>query len=299
MLSWVGTGWLVDKEVVITNRHVAKEFAAHNGLKFVFRHSGNNEMIGASIDFLEEDGRFEDLTFTIEQILHIENDNGPDLAFLKVKATGESNFPKQIILSSSVPEKEQDIAVIGYPARDSRIPDQQLMEDIFGDVYNKKKLAPGKITSVSDTQLLHDCSTLGGNSGSVVLDLKTGEAVGIHFAGRFLEANYAVPASVIGSRLKAIANGTINNQELILPTTAEAGKPPTKPPAIQQPSPSGAGGRSLQVTIPVTLTVSIGSLDMGSQVTSGTIATPTSGTEINVDEIFLSHKEILLTMKTE
>ena len=29
----------------------------------------------------------------------------------------------------------------------------------------------------------HDCTTLGGNSGSVVLDLTTGEAVGLHFAG--------------------------------------------------------------------------------------------------------------------
>ena len=41
----------------------------------------------------------------------------------------------------------------------------------------------------------HDCSTLGGNSGSVVLSLETGEAVGLHFAGRFLEANFAVPST--------------------------------------------------------------------------------------------------------
>ena len=41
----------------------------------------------------------------------------------------------------------------------------------------------------------HDASTLGGNSGSAVIDLETGEAVGLHFAGSYLQANYAVPAS--------------------------------------------------------------------------------------------------------
>ena len=47
----------------------------------------------------------------------------------------------------------------------------------------------------------HDCSTLGGNSGSVVLSLATGDAVGLHFAGRFLEANFAVSSGVVAQRL--------------------------------------------------------------------------------------------------
>ena len=56
---------------------------------------------------------------------------------------------------------------------------------------------PGQIRHADPEELQHDCSTPGGNSGSVVLDLATGDALGIHFAGRFLEANYAVPAAVI------------------------------------------------------------------------------------------------------
>ena len=96
----------------------------------------------------------------------------------------------------------QQVAVIGYPARDSRVPDDQLMQSIFGDVYDKKRLAPGQVTEARPDVLLHDCSTLGGNSGSVLVDLATGEAVGLHFAGRFLEANYAVPAAVVAARLE-------------------------------------------------------------------------------------------------
>jgi endonuclease G, mitochondrial len=41
----------------------------------------------------------------------------------------------------------------------------------------------------------------GGNSGSVVLSLSTGNAVGLHFAGRFLEANFAVSSRVVAQRL--------------------------------------------------------------------------------------------------
>jgi endonuclease G len=78
------------------------------------------------------------------------------------------------------------------------------MENLFGDVYDKKRLAPGQIRQSGPEELQHDCSTLGGNSGSVVLDLATGDALGIHFAGRFLEANYAVSASVIEGRLRAL-----------------------------------------------------------------------------------------------
>src|SRR5258708_34659293 len=97
---------------------------------------------------------------------------------------------------------------MGYPAYDSRIPEPNLMEDIFGKTYNKKRLAPGGITSVEEARLLHSCTTLGGNSGSAVLDLDTGEALGLHFSGSFLASNYAVRSDVVQQRLDAVRSGT-------------------------------------------------------------------------------------------
>ena len=107
--------------------------------------------------------------------------------------------------------------MIGYPARDSRAPDEQLVQSIFGDVFDKKRLAPGQVTEAKTDVLLHDCSTLGGNSGSVVLDLGTGHAVGLHFAGRFLETNYAVPMTVVAERLEQVRH-------------PKPGKPSSRPP---------------------------------------------------------------------
>lgn len=204
-LAYVGTGWLVEADTLLTNRHVARQFGRRAAQRFTFSRGTDGKAIRSSVDFLEEAGRRDRLEFKIVEILHIEDDDGPDMALLRVAQTsGTKALAAPIALSSSVAAAEQQIAVIGYPARDSRIPDDQLMHDIFGDVYDKKRVAPGQVTAVSDTVVRHDCSTLGGNSGSVLLDLASGKAVGLHFAGRFLESNFAVPARLVAERLDAV-----------------------------------------------------------------------------------------------
>ena len=50
--------------------------------------------------------------------------------------------------------------------------------------------------------MTHDCSTLAGNSGSAVLDVTTGEVVGLHFKGITLQANGAM---VAGAPVKGTA----------------------------------------------------------------------------------------------
>jgi len=52
----------------------------------------------------------------------------------------------------------QNVAAIGYPAFDSRIPEPALMERIFGKTYNKKRLAPGSVTRVEETRIWHNCT---------------------------------------------------------------------------------------------------------------------------------------------
>lgn len=204
-LAWLGTGWLVRTDVVVTNRHVAAEFARNDGASFVFRQGISGAQMSASIDFLEEIGSLQERTFRLKGILHIEDPDGPDVAFLHVAPTRKI-LPSPIRLSTQA-EGNELVAVIGYPARDSRIPDQELMDKIFGNVYDKKRLAPGQLIGSDATSVRHDCSTLGGNSGSVVLSLETGEAVGLHFAGRFLRSNFAVPSTIVAERLEKVLNG--------------------------------------------------------------------------------------------
>ena len=236
-LTFVGTGWLVDRNTVVTNRHVAQTFAQRTGGGFTFRQAGRARPMAAAIDFLEETGRRAELEFRIVEVLHIEDEPGPDFALLRVEnRSGPHTLAPPISLAASSAEPGQQVAVIGYPARDRRVPDAQLMQSIFGDVYDKKRLAPGQITRAQKNLIFHDCSTLGGNSGSVVLDLATGQAVGLHFAGRFLEANYAVPAADVAARLEQALHPRPGRPPGRPPHTVSPGKPGTAKPAA-----AGAG----------------------------------------------------------
>lgn len=251
--QWVGTGWLINESIVVTNRHVAQVFGKKNGAGFVFRQGLGGLKVNASIDFLEEANRPEDLTFKVEKILHIEEEEGPDMALLRVQLSTKNGLARPIALSSILPVERQQVAVIGYPARDSRIPDQQLMLNIFGDVYDKKRLAPGQIKGSSVKQILHDCSTLGGNSGSAVIDLKSGKAVGLHFAGKFLENNFAVPAAIIKDRLDRI---TKNSHPALPPSPKNEVSPGNddSPASL----PSGYNQNVATFTVPLHISISVG-----------------------------------------
>jgi len=213
-LNWIGTGWLVGPDIIVTNAHVADEFATKKdgGTDYAFRKNFRGRMMLASIDFREEYSNDEHDEFTVQDVLYIgERIDGhfdPDVALLKLNVPADRALAEPIPLSDRLPEPGSEVAVIGYPAFDSRIPDAALMRRIFGDDYDLKRLAPGTILRVEDTFpiLEHDASTLGGNSGSAILDLESGEAVGLHFAGSFLYANYAVPARVIKELLGGFAS---------------------------------------------------------------------------------------------
>ena len=55
-----------------------------------------------------------------------------------------------------------------------------------------------------EVEVFHDCSTLGGNSGSAVVELDSGRVAGIHFKGG-LRRNYAIAAPRVRERLDAVA----------------------------------------------------------------------------------------------
>ena len=288
-LAWLGTGWLAAPDVVVTNRHVAAEFGRQDGARFVFRQGLIGQPMTASIDFLEEVGSPEELTFALERVLHIEGPDGPDIAFLRV-ATNGSGWPSPIPLAASSANDEL-VAVIGYPARDSRIPDQQLMEEIFGDVYDKKRLAPGQLTRVDNQTITHDCSTLGGNSGSVVMSLRSGEALGLHFAGRFLQANFAVSSSMVAERLDQVLNGR-RPQNITPPTTPDSPGRLDQVGAVDEPS---AGDRTAPVrftsVIPLRVTLEVGTPYVDSGAGSSAQSTAVDSDEMIVEGVVADYAD--------
>lgn len=196
--DWVGTAWVVGERTVVTNRHVGATFAMRENGGFAFIRSFDNKRVGAVVDFAEEfrTGLIEEIE--VEKILFVadEGAGNPDIALLRLASSDD--IPDPVPLAADEPSSDQFVAVVGYPARDSRN-ERDAMVRIFGDIYDVKRLAPGQVTLALDEDFFftHDCSTLGGNSGSVVMDIENGTAVGLHFAGRFRKSNYAVKASAV------------------------------------------------------------------------------------------------------
>ncbi len=194
ILPYAGTGFVVGQGLIATNRHVAQLFSQGRGLTIRYR-AGD-----AAIDFKRQidapdDDRTAYLSVRAVEMIH------PywDMALLRV-----DDLPTDRMLRLSVKSPEElvdhNVVVIGYPARDERN-DVALQDRIFNRTYNVKRLQPGviraraKIQSFENTvnALTHDASTLGGNSGSAVIEVDSGEVVALHFAGEYLKANYAVP----------------------------------------------------------------------------------------------------------
>jgi endonuclease G len=209
-LDWVGTGWMVGDGIVVTNRHVAREFATAVDGGFAFRANFGAPPVRASVDWRHEHQQPEESRFRVREILWIEPEDSLDVALLRVDAEGADGEPLPRAIELMTGEEIAAagvgswVAVIGYPAQDSRN-DAADQQRIFDGVYNVKRLAPGQVTAVVAEDLLHhDATTLGGNSGSVVLDLDSGKALGLHFGGIQGDRNEAVQAARVHQILQRI-----------------------------------------------------------------------------------------------
>jgi S1-C subfamily serine protease len=180
--AW-GTGWVVGENLVMTNRHVI------NGLNdiadFIFT-------LGTPhIDYLEEDGNPARAEFRIKSaVVH----DTLDLALVRVEKLDTSPLePPPLRISGTPPTANINVYAVGYPVSPGETP-PQVLAAIFGNKFGVKRLQPGLLTVIHDgvPKIEHDASTLGGSSGSPVIDLERDVVVGLHFSGKYKKRNNAV-----------------------------------------------------------------------------------------------------------
>ena len=199
-----GTGFVVGDGLIMTNRHVALLFAQGVGTSAVTFQDGHSR--STSIDFYHELGQNTSDSLTIEDVLMVH----PywDMALLKVGGLDPRRKPLLLSVDDPASLAERSVVVVGYPGFDPYGDDdyQRKQNRVFRGTYSVKRMQPGLLKERELVEsyerevnaLTHDCSTLGGNSGSAVLMLPNSpedpiEVVGLHFAGAYLHANYAVP----------------------------------------------------------------------------------------------------------
>ncbi len=201
--AYAGTGWLVDDGIAVTNSHVAQLFAQRwMGEEWDFRDGQFDRKIEVRLNPLEQVDTDDDPVRSafVTKVLWVAGPGEPDMAFLRVHAPGAEPIP----LADAAPLGETPVAVVGYPDRDPRDNPEQLMGSFFGDRFGVKRCAPGRVMGGDGWVFEHDASTLGGNSGSVVLDIETGRALGLHFAGAAQERNVAVTADTVAAALRRL-----------------------------------------------------------------------------------------------
>lgn len=187
----IGTGFVVGDGVLMTNRHVARRFCAADG-EGVWRLNAGSR---GQVDFLEEHERTASHDFRVTDVVGVHPRH--DLALLRLapQSTRGRPQPRPLPLATSRGDVAmgREVYVVGYPAFDARNPVEE-MYTLFAGIFAVKRLQPGKVLGFLEEEavLLHDSSTLGGNSGSCVVDLHTHQVIGLHFRGEYLECNHAV-----------------------------------------------------------------------------------------------------------
>ncbi|MGW6564162.1 trypsin-like serine peptidase [Streptomyces sp. NPDC054975] len=195
-LDWVGTAFLVGPRTVMTNRHVAVEFSRAEEAGWSFqqgmsaRVDPGEELATAPVGAAAGPPPYE-----VTEVIGIHPD--VDMALLRIAPSDGGALPTPLAVAADAPADVpgRPVYVVGYPAWDGRRNEPESMRRIFMDVYNVKRLQPGTATEFAPGGLVmkHDCSTLGGNSGSPVFDLTDHRVLGLHFGGRYRLGNFAVP----------------------------------------------------------------------------------------------------------
>lgn len=210
-LPYAGTGFVVGPNRIMTNRHVAELFADSSGdSEFQFK-TGFTATINFQrerIPLPDEDNR----TVSVDKVVFM--DPKWDMALLEVRGLSQRQMPLRLSKSHPNDLQSQDVVVIGYPGQDPR-GSIEVQNRIFDGCYRVKRLLPGRITGFDFTDsydrmveaMTHDASTLGGNSGSAVIHVATGQVLALHFKGEYLKTNHAVATHDLSKDQRVVDQG--------------------------------------------------------------------------------------------
>jgi S1-C subfamily serine protease len=183
----IGTGFLVSDKLLVTNRHVLDQLSC--GTNMLEKGQGV-VWFGQEHATPDKQGRAE-ITGVVAVHASL------DMALLAVEPPGNTPARTPLAVESSPVNEGDDVVAVGYPFDDpARNP--IFINALFGNHFGVKRAAPGEVLRSSQASIFHDCSTLGGNSGSPILSMKTARVVGLHRDGFFMYRNEAVDGASLG-----------------------------------------------------------------------------------------------------
>lgn len=207
----IGTGWRLGQDLLVTNRHVVELLAdrpAEPCTRWMLDPAKT-----AAVDFNATHAGGAAARFAIAELAYCTSEDAVDLAILRL-AHGPAEPPGPLTLDFS-PEtlgqllpsrngaprfKGREVYVVGHPFRQST---PNAVRRVFGEADGRKRWSPGVVVQLPPTirALEHDCSTLGGSSGSCVLSSGSHAVVGLHYGGRGVDVLTARGAANLATAL--------------------------------------------------------------------------------------------------
>jgi hypothetical protein len=212
----VGTGWFVAEGLLLTNRHVAGALCGldpHRDPTWLDKLP--SAVVGTNAQWDKDPSKRAVWdpaevpnaasaaigTITKIRVCH----SLLDMALLDV--TGVANSKGLVLRMRASPPAtlpRHEVYVAGYPAVNPPYSvSPQVAKLLFPDATSSglKRVSPGQLVALVDGLPVaankprgsHDSSTLGGNSGSPVVDFDDHYVVALHYAGQYGVANYAIP----------------------------------------------------------------------------------------------------------
>jgi S1-C subfamily serine protease len=182
----IGTGFLVAKDLLATNRHVLDQLSC-----------GTNQLQkGQGVVYFGREYGVADKQGRADIITVVAVHDSLDIALLGIE-NGANAPARSPLATETEPVKEGDpVVAIGYPF-DDPVRNPIFIDPLFGGKFGVKRAAPGEVLKLGSESVFHDCSTLGGNSGSPILSMKTARLIGLHRDGFFMYRNEAVDANSV------------------------------------------------------------------------------------------------------
>lgn len=198
--EYQGTGFLIARNLIVTNRHVLQMIARPqsdgswkllNNVAIDFGHEFN-----APKDQVSQNRRkLKRVIFAGAKPIDFSRiDHAKlDFALIELEPTDKDFKPKPFLLQSEemlACDPGAVVFTIGYPGEPpEQVYPPTLLDLLFRKTYGHKRFAPGLTIESQSSRLpwtlAHDATTLGGNSGSTVVAIGNESiALGLHYGGR-------------------------------------------------------------------------------------------------------------------
>jgi hypothetical protein len=228
--NFFGTCWVVDAGagLALTNLHVVEAMWRRLPFRMERTAHGFRILDGAFVDFVAESGSVRTNRFKVVEAVTPDED-GPgyarlDAAVLKLEPVGDGDVPAAITVRADPDGPAGNLfsfCVVGFPGPPlysggvhEGVDWTWVNSTLFGNRYGVKRLAPGTahrpLESFDDDPhrwvFGHDPTTLGGNSGSPLLNWLDPEpgGFGLHFAGASVDTNIAHAIVACAAQLRAM-----------------------------------------------------------------------------------------------